>query len=138
MNRLLVLAAVHHILNYGQDAALDRQPLAPLLGEILGALRGHVAKAAVTFATDRADVSVKHDTALRLGLITNELATDAIKHAFPHGGGHITVRPGTDADSLVLSVADNGIGISQSPLSGAGASLIDSLAKSIHATITIE
>jgi two-component sensor histidine kinase len=135
VDRLLVLAALHRNLDYGQGT-LERRSLAPLLEEVVGALRGHIANDAVTIATDFADVVITHDTALRLGLIANELVTNALKHAFPCGGGHVDVRVATDGPWLVLDVADNGAGLPASPRAGSGSSLVELLAKSIGATIS--
>jgi two-component sensor histidine kinase len=44
------------------------------------------------------------------GLLVNELATNAIKHAFPHGSGNVTLSVKKDADQIELIVADDGVG----------------------------
>ena len=52
------------------------------------------------------------DTAIPLGMIVNELMTNAVKHAFaPPQDGVITIRFGHDAEGLVLSISDNGAGL---------------------------
>ena len=58
------------------------------------------------------------ERAVPSGLILNELVSNALKHAFPFGGEGIvtlTVRDLKDG-TCMLSVADNGIGISTSTL----------------------
>jgi two-component sensor histidine kinase len=51
--------------------------------------------------------------AIPLGLLVNELATNAIKHAFPYETGHIVLSAERDGDQIELTVADDGAGIKQ-------------------------
>ncbi|GFM70224.1 hypothetical protein PSCICL_12160 [Pseudomonas cichorii] len=52
------------------------------------------------------------DRAGSVGLITNELITNALKHAFPDGrSGRITVDFRRTGEQFVLTVSDNGIGL---------------------------
>lgn len=47
-----------------------------------------------------------------IGLVVNELATNAIKHAFPDGKGAIRIGLKRQADDAIrLSVTDDGIGL---------------------------
>jgi two-component sensor histidine kinase len=45
------------------------------------------------------------------GLLVNELATNAIKHAFPHGTGRILFGAARVGGQIELTVADNGVGM---------------------------
>jgi two-component system, sensor histidine kinase PdtaS len=61
-----------------------------------------------------ASVEVSTARAVSLGIIVNELVSDACKHAFPDGAeGHIeiTLRRGSEND-IVLIVQDDGVGMS--------------------------
>ena len=74
------------------------------------------------------------DKAVPLGLIANELVTNALKHAFPDGStGTISVALTRQADgSIRLSVADTGIGIADDVRGdGVGMSLVNGLARQI-------
>lgn len=52
------------------------------------------------------------DQAVPFGLIVNELLTNSLKHAFPDGhGGSIRVEVLQDGEDIVLTMADNGIGL---------------------------
>lgn len=51
------------------------------------------------------------DTAIPCGLIINELVSNALKHAFPHGGGEITIVFRSFNGCIELVVRDNGIGM---------------------------
>jgi two-component sensor histidine kinase len=51
------------------------------------------------------------DRAVALGLLVNELATNAIKHAFPHGIGRVVLGAEQVEDHIELTVADDGVGM---------------------------
>lgn len=57
------------------------------------------------------DVKLNIDTIMPLGLIINELVTNAFKYAFPNGDGELLVSLKRRGDRLVLRVADNGVGL---------------------------
>ena len=58
------------------------------------------------------EVEVDVEVAVPLGLVLNELLTNAFKHAFPAGGpGHIYVSAETGEQQLLLRVKDDGIGL---------------------------
>jgi PAS domain S-box-containing protein len=50
------------------------------------------------------------DRAVPFGLLVNELATNAIKHAFPHGSGCVVLSVRQVGDQIELTVADDGVG----------------------------
>ena len=59
------------------------------------------------------EIELDVDTAIPLGLIVNELITNALKHAFPKDSkGRIDLffRKTSD-NTILLEVADNGVGI---------------------------
>jgi two-component system, sensor histidine kinase PdtaS len=76
--------------------------------------------------------------AVRVGLIVNEIITNAVKHAFPGDAGGI-VRVEFKADvgrgEGRVVVADDGRGIGARPRSGQGLGLVASLANQIGGTI---
>src|SRR5476651_224097 len=51
------------------------------------------------------------DLAVPFGLLVNELATNAIKHAFPDGTGQIVLSVERVGDQIELAVADDGVGM---------------------------
>ncbi|MGQ7794640.1 sensor histidine kinase [Faunimonas sp. B44] len=69
--------------------------------------------------------------AITIGLVTNELITNALKHAFPDGRpGTITVRLKKEGGTFCLSTADNGNGErSAVPSTGLGQRLVRSMAQ---------
>jgi len=69
-------------------------------------------------------VLVDVETCTTLGLVVNELVANAIEHAFPDGGGRVTVAadPGKDGN-VEIRVADDGKGFADSPPVGVGLSV---------------
>ncbi|WP_192961310.1 histidine kinase dimerization/phosphoacceptor domain -containing protein [Methanothermobacter thermautotrophicus] len=57
------------------------------------------------------DIRLNVDTIMPLGLIVNELVTNAFKYAFPDGGGEVRVSLRRDGDGFLLTVADDGVGL---------------------------
>ncbi|HEV7691324.1 MAG TPA: PAS domain-containing protein [Hyphomonadaceae bacterium] len=56
-------------------------------------------------------LEIDPERAVPFGLLVNELATNAIKHAFPEGTGRVVLSARQVEDQIELSVADDGIGM---------------------------
>jgi PAS domain S-box-containing protein len=56
-------------------------------------------------------LEIDPDRAVPFGLLVNELTTNAIKHAFPDGTGHIVLSLEQIGDEIELVIADDGIGM---------------------------
>jgi PAS domain S-box-containing protein len=65
----------------------------------------------ITIVVEAEPLVIDADRAVPLGLLINELATNAIKHAFPSGAGQVTLRARRDGDAMELTVADDGVGL---------------------------
>jgi two-component sensor histidine kinase len=83
------------------------------------------------------------DTALPLGLITHELVTNSVKHAFTDGR-HGTIRIGlhhrADLSRVILTVEDDGVGSANdhtTTRTGLGLILLNALAEQIDATVEV-
>jgi len=67
---------------------------------------------------DAGEIELALDTAIPIGLIVNELVTNAMKHAFPSGRPRvgsedceILIKAHENEGTITLSIADNGIGM---------------------------
>ncbi|HET6467530.1 MAG TPA: sensor histidine kinase [Geminicoccaceae bacterium] len=87
----------------------------------------------ITLELCAAELFIGLDLAAALGLILNELVTNAFKHAFPgRSEGRITVRlsQATNGSSrLMLVVEDDGCGLGAPASSGTGLALVQGLAR---------
>jgi two-component sensor histidine kinase len=69
-------------------------------------------KSGIEIRVKAASLVIDPDRAVPFGLLVNELATNAIKHAFPNGGaGHVLLAVEQVCDDLELVVSDDGIGM---------------------------
>jgi PAS domain S-box-containing protein len=84
----------------------------------------------IVLETDIESEFLPTDRAIPIGLIVNELVTNAVKYAFPDGAkGTVMVTLKRTAGKLLLTVADNGQGLDPKRSdSGLGARLVDGLA----------
>lgn len=89
--------------------------------------------------TEPAMVSV--DTAIPLGMVVNELVTNAVKYAYPApASGAITVRFGRQGGGLVLAVGDSGQGLPgdiEGRPGSLGMKLINSLVAQVGGDLTV-
>ena len=108
-----------HLLPLAEPAQLD---FADYLGELCGdfALTFGVA-GRVQLGCAVSDGLLPIATAVRLGLIADELIENAVQHGFPAGrGGRIAVSFSATPDAWLLMVEDSGVGLPQGTPTRAG------------------
>ena len=95
--------------------------------------------------SDIEPVVVSADLAIQVGLLVNELVTNANKYAYPPGtGGEIRVTGARDGSAHYrISVADAGRGLPKgfdinAPAEGLGMRIVKSLSRKLHADMTAE
>ncbi|MBB4080304.1 two-component sensor histidine kinase [Lewinella aquimaris] len=109
-NRVLSMALLHQKLYQGESlAAVEMRDYFETIGKAIIASFGERAKD-ISLRVEMNDVELDIDTAVPVGLITNELVTNSIKHAFARNQkGEIVITLGQETDGLLtLNVADNG------------------------------
>ena len=111
-NRVKSMALIHETLYQSKD--LSRINFA----EYLQKLVAHVSRSyrirpnAVKINLDVNDVALPIDTAVPCGLIINELASNALKYAFPADTkGEVKITFGRADDQYTLCVSDTGVGL---------------------------
>jgi two-component sensor histidine kinase len=126
-NRVRIQAEAHRHLHLKQ---VDKVDANEYLGEICRLLEQSIGGAGlVKIECDVESIFIDPQKALALGLITNELVTNAVKYAFGETDkGTITVTAGRDEQGMVrLRVRDDGIGCVDDAPSGLGTELIAAL-----------
>jgi two-component sensor histidine kinase len=126
----------------GEPVALDRY-LAELCENLA---EGPGVGGFVRIETSLQPASLPHDRAVAVGVILNELVTNAFKHAFPPGrAGVVQVALGHKEHGLTLTVADDGVGLlapkkaaRPASSSGLGRGLIDAFARQAGGTVSLE
>jgi two-component sensor histidine kinase len=129
--RIAAMSAVHeHIYRSGSfETVRVKNYLQTLIASIRA---GHDPQ--VHVVEELVDLPVDRETATPLGLILNEVVSNAFKHAFPDGHeGLLTVRLARLDDGRgQLTVEDNGVGFDpQTPTKGIGRRLIAALTQQI-------
>lgn len=111
-NRVRAIALIHQKLYGSQNVVqVDMQAYIP---ELINSL-------AESFGTSRRKIVILHDIdsitldvsqAIPIAIILNEAVTNAIKYAFGEQGGQIKIyMRQQNADKILLSISDNGVGI---------------------------
>lgn len=116
LNRLLgrvdSIAKVHEALYRDEDGD-SRVDMRAYLSLLCNSLRdGVVTQEGIQVVTDLRPVDLPRDKAIAVGLVVNELFTNAVKHAFEgRESGEIRVLLEQQGSALVVTVADDGVGM---------------------------
>ncbi len=166
-SRIQAIALTHELMYQSSDLTrIEFQPFLEKLSEYLAKAFAHpsrlqqvpagvistrvpqtfaAATPAVKVEVHASGVHFSTNTAVPLGLITNELLSNAYKHAFTDGRpGYIkvTLSPPDESGLFTLTVADNGVGLparfSLKSASSLGLRLVSSLAKQLGGTFQAE
>jgi PAS domain S-box-containing protein len=140
-NRIKSMALVHEQLyQQGDLSSVDfARYLAQLAGHLGEAYADVASRVAIRLRTQPVPLGI--ETAVPLGLVVNELLSNAFKHAYPDGrSGEVLVRLATLAGGVVeLEVRDNGVGLpagfAPEALSHLGMQLVSSLAQQLEARL---
>ncbi|SFN18127.1 Two-component sensor histidine kinase, contains HisKA and HATPase domains [Chitinophaga sp. YR627] len=112
-NRVRSIALIHQKLYSGDNLSSINMPeyVADLLRYMMDGF--DTAERKVRFIQRIEGINIDVAQAVPVGLILNEAITNAIKYAFDESGGEITVafRSHTAADTVVMSISDNGKGL---------------------------
>jgi two-component sensor histidine kinase len=107
--RLKAVAAVYDALAPSSQG-LASVRLQDQLQEICDQIRRGILPDGIALSTDLEPLLVPHESAVAIGIIVNELVTNACKHAFGDNGGSIRVKAWRDEAAAVIEVADDGGG----------------------------
>jgi two-component sensor histidine kinase len=144
LTRVESIARAHRHLYRGAATAANVD-MAAYLGELCSALSEALfLRGAISLACDSDHAALPRDRAVSLGLVLNELVTNAAKHAFEgRATGNIQVVFRTRPGGWTLTVADDGIGLParKAPKGrdgGLGQRLVEAFAKQAGGTISTE
>ncbi len=142
--RVESIARAHRHL-YRGTPGVEAVQIADYLNELCQALgRALVLGERIRIRCAADQVQLPRDRAVSIGLIVNELGTNAAKHAFAgREQGEIIVDFATVAGGWVLSVADNGTGFApRDPAErregGLGTRLVEAFARQARGTVQVE
>jgi PAS domain S-box-containing protein len=142
-DRIKSMALIHEQLYQSNDLAQIDFPeyLRSLLNMVLSAHRSNRTRVETKLHVD--PVSLDLDTAIPVGLITNELVTNSLKYAFAgRSVGEISVRlTKSETGDFLLMVSDNGVGLPEKfnfeKATSLGLRLVRILSKQMRARLEI-
>lgn len=110
-NRIYAMSLVHEQL-YRTDnfAAINMRDYVHRLVQIIFGTYQERSKHIET-VLEIPDISIPLEKTIPLGLILNELITNAIKYAFPEGRGKFTIQVTQTDTGIEIVIADNGVGL---------------------------
>ena len=138
--RINAVAQLYDVISH--SASLGPVPVEPYLKGIAESLRtsllGEGSGISVAIKAEPLAVGAEH--AVTLGLVVNELATNAVKYAFPSGKSCLGIGFARDADEAVLTVTDDGVGLNTTattnpPTTGLGSRFISAFVRQLGGTL---
>jgi two-component sensor histidine kinase len=88
------------------------------LEEICGQIRRGILPEGIALETELEPLLVPNETAVAIGIVVNELVTNACKHAFGDDGGTIRVRCRKENEAALIEVEDDGRGFTPGETKG--------------------
>lgn len=142
-NRIQAFANAHNLLHRAEDVAhVDLQQHMVSLVERLASAFG---SPDLQIVCDAEAIQIDFEVATEIGLVVNELVTNAAKHAFQSGGGRgrIDIRAALGDPNLQLTVKDNGPGLKDPETvlrnsKSLGWNIVEGSARKLNAEIEID
>jgi two-component sensor histidine kinase len=137
MGRVAAVAQVHRRLYTSHDfkSVLLNQYLESLLDDLRRSAEGN----RMSRLTVKAEpIEIDPDRAVAIGIIVNELVMNAVKYAYPDGAGPIHVDVVADDEHILLSIADEGVGLnakSDPRSTGMGQRIVSAMAAKLEADV---
>ena len=136
--RLKAVAAVYDALAPSSQG-LASVRLQDQLQEICDQIRRGIMPDAISLSTELEPILVPHESAVAIGIIVNELVTNACKHAFGDGGGSIRVKAWRDGKAAIIEVADDGKGfVAGAARPGLGSRLVTAFLQRLKARSDVQ
>lgn len=137
MERIDALATVHRRLYQSDD--VTRFDVGAFTANLVSDVIGASGRDNIRIIQHIDMVEVPSGVAAALGLVLNEVVTNAVKHAFADGRvGTLTVKVGKDDGQASISISDDGQGMADGVerATGLGHMLIHRLSRQVGATVT--
>ncbi|MBR0974662.1 MULTISPECIES: sensor histidine kinase [Bradyrhizobium] len=136
--RVSTIAEVHDHL--WRSSHIGYVELADFMTELCKKLRGNIERHTLHCHADPMLLAADH--AIPLGLLINELVTNAVKYAYPEGGGDIEVSARDINGYLHVEVSDHGVGLPEAfdidqPRASLGFKVVTGMVKQLQGHLTL-
>ncbi len=138
-NRILAMSLIHEQLYRSDDLALiDFHNYISNLTANLFECYG-ISSELIHIEIEVEDICLSLDQSIPLGLIINELVSNALKYAFPQKHGQISISLIHERYQIILTISDNGVGLPENfdleNANGLGMQLILSLVEQLEGNL---
>ncbi len=137
-NRVASMALIHQKLYQGENlAAIEMKDYFETIGNAVKESFGEKVDN-ISLEIEMPELELDVDTAVPIGLITNELLTNALKYAYPDDlSGTIKIKMTKTTDNLIqLEISDDGVGMNnESENQGFGTLLVQLLTTQLGGTL---
>ena len=139
-NRVMAMAEIHTMM-YQHERA-DAVVFDAYLYALINRIKHAYDVLGITFSIDGDTFALPVNQAVPLGLIVNELLTNAVKYAFslPRYNPSVAIRLANDANSTTVTVEDNGIGVTPTfdpdNVDSLGMTIVQALTSQLDGTAT--
>ena len=132
LERVNAVTTVHRRLFKGDVQRFD---VADFVRDLCGDLAAAAGRSDIEVSLRLEHVEIPASSAAAFALIVNELLGNALRHAFPPDrAGGVTITITQDAAHCVLTLADDGVGLSDRP-PGFGLTIVRLLTQQLHADL---
>jgi len=133
LERIDALATVHRRLYQSENIMMF--DVGAFLSNLLSDIIGASGRSTITVASEIEPIQIASDRAAPLGLVLNEVLTNAIKHGFSGGrDGTLTAVARREDNMGIISISDDGVGMPSSVRTeGLGRTLISRLSRQVGA-----
>lgn len=134
LERVDALATVHRRLYQSDD--ITRFDIGAFAENLVSDVIGSSGRSDIVLDAQLETIDIASSNASAIGLILNEIVTNAVKHGFADGrAGKLTLRATRKGKEAVIEVADDGPGMAESAhQDGLGQTLINRLSRQVNAT----
>lgn len=139
-DRVIAIAKIHTMMYQGDSS--DTVVFDAYLATLLDRFKLVYGSSGIRFIIYSSRFILPIDQAVPLGLIVNELITNAVKHAFPSSqeAPRVTISLESSQDNITVVVEDNGVGMSADvdPMTSdsLGMTIVQSLATQLGGSVT--
>lgn len=134
--RVHTISEVHNLLH--RAASTDSVSFNQYLHDLCRKVERSLAGEGVSIVLEADAVNVSIEQAVELGVVVNELLTNALKYAYPRTEkGEVRVTSRVDGDSLELTIRDFGPGIGANTEGGLGMKLVRSIVRQNGGEVSI-
>ena len=139
LERLDALGTIHRRLYQGEN--ITRFDICGFLASLTNDIIGACGRQDIVLQMDLQPIFVASGAASALGLVLNEILTNAIKHAFVNGRpGVLSVSSHVEGDLARIVIEDDGPGVNvgKAPRTGLGSTLVTRLSRQAQCRVTFE